>query len=128
MAPWSVTAIADISSRVASLKIVGALGLERGASRRAAPSSKEYSEWVWRWTNPGPGICAGGRLSWSVFPHRSRSDVDNLHGCDSQGPRLARRGPASRSLVATDPREHVCEIIRQRILERDLLTRDGVPE
>ena len=44
MAPWSVTAIADIPSRAASLKIVGAFGLERGASIRAAPSSREYSE------------------------------------------------------------------------------------
>ena len=42
--PWSVTATAGISRRTASLKIVGALGFEAGASMRAAPSSREYSE------------------------------------------------------------------------------------
>src|SRR6266566_365852 len=128
MAPWSVTAIADIPSRAASLKIVAALGLERGASRRAAPSSKEYSEWVWRWTNPGPGICAGGRLSWSVFHIAPGAMWTTYTAVIRRGPRLARRGTASRPLVATDPREHVREVIRQRILECDLLTRDRMPE
>src|SRR2546430_7537661 len=44
------------------------------------------------------------------------------------GPRLARRGTASRSLVATGPFEHVREVIGQWILERDLLTRYWMPE
>src|SRR5438477_3400496 len=128
MAPWSVTAIADIPSRAASLKIVGALGLERGASTRAAPSSKEYSECVCRWTNPGPGMCAGGRLSWSVFHIAPGPMWTTYTAVIRRGPRLARPGPASRSLVETDLREHVGEVIRQRILERDLLAGDRMPE
>ena len=32
----------------ASVKIVGAVGLDFGASMRAAPSSSEYSVCVWR--------------------------------------------------------------------------------
>src|SRR5437660_4963601 len=128
MAPWSVTAIADIPSRAASLKMVGALRLERGASTRAAPSSKEYSECVCRWTNPGPGMCAGGRLSWSVFHIAPGPMWTTYTAVIRRGPRLARRGTASRSLVATGPFEHVREVIGLWILERDLLTRDWMPE
>jgi hypothetical protein len=45
-----------------------------------------------------------------------------------RGPRLARLGTASRSLVETDPREHVHELARERIFERDLLAGDRVAE
>src|SRR5881392_4034800 len=128
MAPWSVTAIADIPSRAASLKIVGAFGLERGASIRAAPSSREYSEWVWRWTNPWPGICAGGRLSGSVFHIAPGPMWTTYTAVIRRGPRLARLGTASRSLVETDPREHVHEFAREWIFERDLLAGDRVAE
>src|SRR5580765_7472245 len=128
MAPWSVTAIADIPSRASSLKIVGAFGLERGASIRAAPSSREYSEWVWRWTNPWPGICAGGRLSWSVFHIAPGPMWTTYTAVIRRGPRLARLGTASRSLVETGPREHGHEVARQRIFERDLLAGDRVVE
>jgi N-acetylglutamate synthase-like GNAT family acetyltransferase len=41
MTPWSVRAIAGISSSAALATIVG---------MRLAPSSSEYSVWLWRWT------------------------------------------------------------------------------
>ena len=50
--PWSVTATAGMPRRWASVKIVGAPGLDFGASMRAAPSSSEYSECTCRWTKP----------------------------------------------------------------------------
>src|SRR6266516_1863009 len=128
MAPWSVTAIADIPSRAASLKMVGAFGFERGASMRAAPSSREYSVCVWRWTNPGPGICAGCRLSWNVFHTVPGPMWTTYTAVIRRGPRLARPRTASRSLVETDPGKCPHEFIRQRVLQGDLLARDRVPE
>src|SRR5436190_22231072 len=128
MAPWSVTAIADIPSRAAWLKMVGAFGFERGASMRAAPSSREYSVCVWRWTNPGPGICAGCRLSWNVFHTVPGPMWTTYTAVIRRGPRLARPRTASRSLVETDPREHVHEFAREWIFERDLLAGDRVAE
>src|SRR5579871_3484962 len=41
MTPWSVRAIAGISSSAARATMAG---------MRLAPSSSEYSVWLWRWT------------------------------------------------------------------------------
>ncbi len=41
MQPWSVRASAGISS---------SLALRTRSRMRFAPSRREYSEWVWRWT------------------------------------------------------------------------------
>src|SRR3954452_3726753 len=63
----------------ASVNTVGALGLDFGASIRAAPSNNEYSVWVWRWTNrsvialrPAPSSRPlGGPVG--TFPQDTRS-------------------------------------------------------
>src|SRR4029079_2523318 len=61
----------------ASVKIVGAVGLDRGASIRAAPSNSEYSVWVCRWTNcsaavvtaPSRHLSTGSARLWTTYTH-----------------------------------------------------------
>ena len=85
MAPWSVTAIADIpcASGLAEDR-----GRVRVGARRLDPR-RPVEQGVLRMGVEMDEPLAGHLRWWSPFlerfPHRSRSDVDNLHGCDSQG-------------------------------------------
>src|SRR5262249_43195285 len=136
MTPWSVTETAGIPARSASLKIVGAWGLDRGASIRAAPSSSEYSEWVWRWTklspwvrSSSPGIRAGGRLPWSVVASGSRREAVMHRGPGAMRTtyravirrvrRLAPLPSPSRPLVPTSAIEGLGQVAGQRLLDVD---------
>src|SRR4051812_34198112 len=99
----------------ASVNTVGAVGLDFGASIRAAPSNREYSVCVWRWTNrsvivPRPASSwtfpQDDRSLWTTYTHviRRGSNVRRGRwGVKVAGP--PGRGPApGRGGGATGPR------------------------
>src|SRR5436190_16425299 len=123
MAPWSVTATAGIPSRRASLKIGGACGVDLGASIRAAPSSREYSECVCRWTKL--------RVPSVVVPSPSTfsTDVESYNGVIRAWVRTyAPPSEQSTMQVPTGELERLEEIGRERLLHRDDLAGQGMHE
>src|SRR5215212_3875934 len=120
-------ASADIPWATASVKIVAAPGFDLGASIRAAPSSSEYSVWVWRWTNCS-AIDPGHSPFFRPFPQPAPGCGELTRLLFAGTRRYARASTASRLQVAAGEPQRGGEVGRQRLRHIDGLPADRVVE